>query len=122
VAEGTVKWFKGYGFMAIDPGLDVFVHHSAIDMACRGATQGNFSPKVAVSGTSATDPHTSRWGSRGSGDERRGDVIVLVRRAGLGRQAGPWKSGGRRGGLHSKGSSAKHGVSTRPLRVPMQQH
>jgi len=35
VAQGTVKWFnaeKGYGFIAVDGGQDVFVHFTAIEM------------------------------------------------------------------------------------------
>lgn len=35
MAEGIVKWFndkKGYGFIEQEDGLDVFVHHSSINM------------------------------------------------------------------------------------------
>jgi len=32
MAQGTVKWFKNsYGFIAMEGGQDVFVHHTAIE-------------------------------------------------------------------------------------------
>ena len=45
MSEGTVKWFsgqKGYGFIKQDDDRDIFVHHSAIDMAgFKSLTEGD---------------------------------------------------------------------------------
>ena len=42
---GTVKWFsdqKGFGFLAVEGGKDVFVHHSAIESnGFRTLTEGD---------------------------------------------------------------------------------
>ena len=44
MAQGTVKWFnaeKGYGFIAVDDGPDVYVHYSQIIMdGFRSLTDG----------------------------------------------------------------------------------
>jgi CspA family cold shock protein len=43
--SGTVKWFndqKGFGFLAVEGGKDVFVHHSAIEsQGFRSLTEGD---------------------------------------------------------------------------------
>lgn len=59
---GTVKWFsdqKGFGFLAVEGGKDVFVHHSAIDAAgFRTLVEGQrveFSVEQGPKGPSATN-------------------------------------------------------------------
>ncbi len=60
MATGTVKWFndaKGFGFIAQSDGVDVFVHHSAIQAAgFRSLTEGQaveFETKEGPKGLSA---------------------------------------------------------------------
>jgi CspA family cold shock protein len=59
---GTVKWFsdqKGFGFLAVEGGKDVFVHHSAIDAAgFRSLVEGQrveFSVEQGPKGPSAVN-------------------------------------------------------------------
>ena len=59
--KGTVKWFndtKGYGFIARDNGIDVFVHHSEITGAgyrtLHEGEQVEFEERNGERGTEAT--------------------------------------------------------------------
>ncbi len=70
MAQGTVKWFngdKGYGFIAVDGGQDVFVHFSAIagdgyrnleegQQVEFDITQGQKGPRRKTSRSSADPP------------------------------------------------------------------
>lgn len=60
--SGTVKWFndqKGFGFLAVEGGKDVFVHHSAIQsQGFRSLSEGDrveFTIENGPKGPSAAD-------------------------------------------------------------------
>jgi CspA family cold shock protein len=62
--NGTVKWFnnaKGYGFITVEEGKDVFVHHSAIqskDFGFKSLAEGeqvSFDIEQGPKGPSATN-------------------------------------------------------------------
>ncbi len=62
LVTGTVKWFndqKGFGFLAVEGGKDVFVHHSAItSQGFRSLTDGDrveFSIENGPKGPSAAN-------------------------------------------------------------------
>ena len=84
MAQGTVKWFsgdRGYGFIAVEGGQDVFVHFSAITGGGgRGLaegqrvefdiTQGQKGPQAETSRSSADPPAPEPGGMPGP-DHRR---------------------------------------------------
>jgi CspA family cold shock protein len=62
LVNGTVKWFnddKGFGFLAVEGGKDVFVHHSAIiSTGFRSLAEGDrveFAIEQGPKGPSATN-------------------------------------------------------------------
>ena len=64
MAQGTVKWFnggKGYGFIAVEGGPDVFVHFSAITGAAtaawtKGRRSSSTSPRAEGTPANAGSP------------------------------------------------------------------
>ena len=63
MANGTVKWFspkKGYGFITMEDGQEVFVHYSAIDGAgFRSLEQGERVEFEVAQGPKDCRPQTS---------------------------------------------------------------
>jgi len=65
MAQGTVKWFnggKGYGFIAVEGGLDVFVHFSAITGGGYRSLDGGRRPGPALP-MARRDPRQKTSGS-----------------------------------------------------------
>jgi len=93
MAQGTVKWFngdKGYGFIAVEGGSDVFVHFSAITGAGYRSlekgqkvefdiTQGQKGPRRRTSGSSADAPAGITFAGAARIPARRGVSVQLPR-------------------------------------------
>jgi cold shock protein len=64
MTQGTVKWFnaeKGYGFIAVDGGNDVFVHWSKIQMdGYKSLADGQAVEFEAVEGPKGLEAHEVR--------------------------------------------------------------
>ena len=111
MAQGSVKWFnseKGYGFIAVDGGADVFVHYSAIEMdGYRSLEEGQrveFEISQGAEGSAGglgTSTVADRAVRRRTGHGRLGDGPGRCRRPRGRRRAVP-------AGLHSPGASANH--------------
>ena len=94
MAQGTVKWFngdKGYGFIAVEGGPDVFVHFSAITGSGYRSleegqkvefdiTQGQKGPQAETSGSPA-DAAAGRRRRHGRSPWRRADGCIQRRAA-----------------------------------------
>ena len=120
MAQGTVKWFnaeKGFGFIAVDGGQDVFVHYSAIQMdGYKSLEEGQRVNFEVVQGAK---------GPQADAVTRRLSSLVARPRPGPLRGAGPraFRAAGTAGVhppfLHSQGSSARLVSGTRGTRVPI---
>lgn len=140
MAQGTVKWFnaeKGYGFIAVDGGADVFVHYSAIQMdGYRTLEEGQRVEFEISQGQKGPQADMVRVAGRGAdrllrreGPRPRGGAGLLLSPPAADSRARPGvpalirhsaTTGARRifeVALHSRGASANHCVSTLPVRV-----
>ena len=119
MAQGTVKWFnaeKGFGFIAVDGGQDVFVHYSAIQMdGYKSLEEGQRVNFEVVQG--AKGPQADARHRRLSPARHRGPVPV--RGPGLAAFPAPEQPGVHPPFLHSQGSSARLVSGTRDTRVPI---
>jgi cold shock protein len=79
MAQGTVKWFngeKGYGFIAVEGGPDVFVHYSAITGGgYRSLEEGQKVEFDITQGSEGTP------GGEPQGDQLRRRQLAAARRA-----------------------------------------